>query len=172
MSTLYDISEEMMQIERALDDGDLQDEEQYALIRRALEVEGRRDEKVNAYASLIANCERLAEARKAEANRMLERAAIDQHKVDFLKRALLEFFQRHEIKSIETDRFKISRALNGGKAPLEVGEFDMDSAPERFVRTKVIKEWNKDEIRKALEDGEILPFEARLRDKGEHIRIK
>lgn len=172
MATLYDISEDMMAIERALDNEELPDEEQYALIRHSLDVEGQRDEKVNAYASLIANCERMVDARKAEANRMLERAATDQRKIDFLKRALLEFFQHHGIKSIETVRFKISRATNGGKAPLDVGAFDLDTAPERFVRTKVIKEWNKDEIRKALELGEVLPFEARLRDKGEHIRIK
>lgn len=78
-------------------------------------------------------------------------------------------FDAHTLRTVETDRYRITLARNGGKAPLLVDEVPIENLPAAFVRTTV--EVNKEAIREALENGEVLEF-ARLGERAQSIRIK
>jgi hypothetical protein len=67
---------------------------------------------------------------------------------------------------METARFRVTAAQNGGLAPLIITSVDI---PEEFCR--VIREADKTLIRELLEAGERLPF-AELGERGRSIRIK
>lgn len=168
MGTLYTISADLAAIEAILDEaeGDITGHEE--IIEKWLEeAEGARDEKLDRYASLIRECESRAEARRAEAKRLTERARVDESKAEGLKRTLKWFFEAHELKRVETPRFKLTLAKNGGRAGVELLA-PPDDLPAEFVRIK--READVDAIRAELEAGKFLPF-ATLKERGHSIRI-
>ena len=119
---------------------------------------------------MISEIEARAEVRIAEAKRLTELANSDKAKVRLLKERLKWFFALHNLKKVETARYKLSLAANGGKAPLVISDSILATdLPERFSRVTV--EPNTTAIREALEAGEELDF-ARLGERGTSIRIK
>lgn len=168
MGTLYTISGDLAAIEALLDEaqGDITGHEQ-TIERWLEEAEGARDDKLDRYAALIRECEARADTRRAEAKRLTDRAKVDENKAEGLKRTLKWFFEAHELKRIETPRFKLTLAKNGGRAGVEVLAPPEELPPE-FVRTK--REPDVDAIRTALEAGQFLPF-ATLKERGHSIRI-
>ncbi len=169
MRTLFDISTDLEKLSELLDDCD--DTEQQEVISNWLESIGNeRDKKVDGYAALIAEIEARADIRLQEAKRLTELANSDKAKVKLLKERLKWFFALHNLKKLETARYKLSLAANGGRAPLVIRDYILATElPEHFQRVTV--EPNTAAIREALEAGEELDF-ARLGERGTSIRIK
>ena len=123
--------------------------------------------KVDNYAALITEIRNRAETRKAEAERLANRARIDENAADWLATVLKAALEARGVKKLETDRYTVSIVGNGGKQPLVLTG---DVPPEwcKFVE-KI--EVNRDKIRASLEAGETLPF-ATLGDRGRRLSIR
>lgn len=70
------------------------------------------------------------------------------------------------IKEIETHMHRFKIVKNGGKLPLKID----GGVPENFIKTEVKQSPDKDKIREALENGEVLTF-ASLGERGTHLKI-
>lgn len=168
--SLFNISDDVEKLNDLLDDvGD--DTQQQELISQWFETLGEeRDRKLDNYASLISEMTVRAAVRKAESQRMAELAASDELRATVLKERLKTFFQLHNLKTINTDRYRLSLAKNGGRAPLVLDESVLAAQlPEQFQRVSIDPDTTA--IREALEAGEHLNF-AQLGDRGSSIRIK
>lgn len=169
--TLYDISDDLTALEELLIEsgGELPDATAEAAIDSWLdELGARRDAKVDSYCALIRNLESRAAGRRAEAARLMDRARIDGNAVDRLKGRLLAFFDRHAIRTLETPRFRVTAAANGGVRPLTFLALP-DQIPDEFI--EFVRKPMNGVIRELLEAGESLPF-AELGERGRSIRIK
>jgi hypothetical protein len=124
-------------------------------------------EKVDGYAALITEMRHRAETRKAEAERLANRARIDDNAADWLAGLLRAALDARGLKKLETARYTVAVAGNGGKAPLVLGE----EIPADWLRTVSRTEPDKDRIRAALEAGQDLPF-ARIGDRGRRLAIR
>lgn len=175
MSTLYQISEDLLALEALLTEtgGDVSDAEvEAAIVAWMAELSHDRDVKMDNYVSLMRELKAREVARMNEASRLQERAQIDAQAYDRLKDRLKEFFELHELKTVETKRFRITLANNGGKEPLSVDpdyENKPQMLPERFQKTTVEADHAK--IREAVEAGEQWSF-AKLLPRGKSLRIK
>jgi hypothetical protein len=156
-ATLYEISGDLAALEDLLTEvgGELPDEVAEAAIDAWLEETGTATrEKVDNYCGLIRELESRAAARKAEAKR--------------LKSRLLWFFEAHQLKTLETARFRVTAAQNGGLAPLIIS-VPLEEVPDEFI--EFVRKPMNPMIRELLEAGERLPF-AELGERGKSIRIK
>ncbi len=170
LRTLFSIGEDLERLNELLDDcGD--DAQQQELISHWLEQTGaERDKKLDGYCALITEMQARAEVRKAEAKRLAELAAADESRARLLKDKLKTFFESHGIKTVQTPRYKLSLAKNGGKAPLILDDsVSATQLPEQFQKVSI--DPNTAAIREALERGEHLEF-ARLGERGTSMRIK
>ncbi len=168
--SLFSISSDLEKLNELLDDCS-DDAQQQELINNWLEQLGEeRDRKLDNYCALINEMLARAEVRKAEAKRMMELASLDENRAKLLKERLKWFFQTHNLKTVETPRYKLSLQRNGGKAPLILkDELSPTELPERFQAVRIDPDTTA--IREALERGEKLDFAA-LGDRGKSIRIK
>ncbi|WP_199316892.1 siphovirus Gp157 family protein [Chroococcidiopsis sp. FACHB-1243] len=168
--SLFSIGEDLERLNEILDEaGD--DTQQQELLNEWLQQLGtERDRKLDGYAALISEIQARAEARKAEAQRLMELVRADERRSQLLKERLKWFFESQQLKTIETTRYRLSLSKNGGKAPLILKpDLSPQQLPERFTTTSI--EPNTSAIRAALEAGESLDF-ASLGDRGTSIRIK
>lgn len=168
--SLFSISDDLEKLNELLDEcGD--DAQQQELINSWLEQLGEeRDKKLDSYAALIAEMTARAEVRKAEAKRMMELASSDESRAKMLKNRLLQFFEKHNLKTVQTTRYKLQLQRNGGKAPLVLKEgVSPTELPERFQKVSIDPDTTA--IREALERGEKLEF-AQLGERGTSLRIK
>jgi len=104
--------------------------------------------------SLVRDIEARAEARKAEADRLKQRAKRDEAVAAWFKSQVLRTMQAEGLKKLETARWRATVAQPGGKPAMEI----VDAIPEDFYREVVTREIDKDKIRAALESGQTLPF--------------
>lgn len=128
------------------------------------------EKKLDGYGALIREREAKAEARKAEAARLLELSRTDENMAKRLKERLFFFFDERGVAKKETARFKFSIVSNGGKLPLII---DPETNPEEisvFLQKHTV-DFDKDAIRTALENEDVLDF-ARLGERGRSLRIK
>lgn len=169
MPTLLDISNELLDLEQQLEalGGDV-DAAGTAVDDWLAACEKQRD-KLDNYAALIRELELRADARKAEARRLAERAKRDEEQAGFLKERLKAHFIRHTLKSIDTPRFRISHVRNGGLLPVLMN-LEVESLPDSYRVTELRHRANLDAIRTALDTGEMLPF-AHYGERGSSIRI-
>lgn len=80
------------------------------------------------------------------------------------------FFETHNLRTVETSRYKLQLQRNGGKAPLVLDESVLViQLPERFQKVSI--DIDTAAIREVLEAGESLPF-AHLAERGTTMRIK
>lgn len=126
--------------------------------------------KLDGYAGYIQELLARAEDRKEESERLAHRAKVDANLAGYLKDRMLEFFIARGWPKLETKRYKLTVCNNGGKIPLKV-LVPAHELPERFRQQRIEYVARTDEITKALESGEELPFAA-LGERGKHIRIK
>lgn len=83
---------------------------------------------------------------------------------------MLWYLKEHELKKVETARYTISTAKQGGKLPLIIDEeYPAVDLPEHYQKVSI--EPDTQAIRAALEEGATLPF-ARLGTRAESLRIK
>jgi len=168
--SLFSIGEDLERLNELLDEI-ADDTQQQELLSEWLQQLGtERDRKLDGYAALISEMQARAEARKSEAQRLMELAKADERRAQLLKERLKWFFESQQLKTIETTRYRLSLAKNGGKAPLILkSDLSPHQLPERFRNTSI--EPNTNAIRAALEAGENLDF-ASLGDRGTSLRIK
>jgi hypothetical protein len=169
LRSLLDISTDLYDLADQIKELDGNDEAQAETVLAWFESLGaERDQKLDNYAAYISELEARASTRKAEAKRLSDRARIDENRAQFLKEKLRTFFESHNLRSIETPRYRLTLAKNGGKAPLII-DCPSTQLPESFQRQVI--EADTEAIRAALDAGESLPF-ARLGNRGSSIRIK
>ncbi len=168
--TLFNISDDLQLLNGILDDcGD--DSQQQQLVNDWLEQLGdERDQKLDNYSALIMEITTRAAARKAEAQRLMELVATDENRARLLRERLKWFFETHNLKTVNTARYRLSVAKNGGRAPLVIDEtVPVTQLPEQFQKVSI--DANTAAIREALEAGEVLNF-AHLGERGTSLRIK
>ena len=169
MPTLIEISEDLLQLEEALENCD-GDEDAAGLVDQWLAACALEAEKLDHYAALITELEKRAEARKAEAKRLADRARVDTNRSAFLKERLKVHFLRHGRKVVETRRYRITHALNGGLLPLLL-DVEAEALPEAYRVEIVEHRPNLEALRAALDASEPLAF-ARYGERGSAIRIR
>jgi Mor family transcriptional regulator len=167
--TLFAISDDLEKLSELLDECD--DVQQRELIDSWFEQLGaERDSKLDNYCALIAEMLARAEARKVEAKRLLKLASTDENRAKLLEGRLKWFFETHNVKTLDTARYRLSLAGNGGKAPLILKDgVSPTGLPERFQKLSI--DLDTSAIREALERGEELDF-AVLGERGASLRIK
>lgn len=128
-------------------------------------IDGEIEDKADNYAKIIKELESKQKARKEEAERLTDSAKVFENRVKALKNNLFNVMKETGKTKFATNLFSFNIAKNGGKQALTIdGE-----VPKEY--TKTIIENDTDKIRKALENGENLPF-AHLELRGESLRIK
>jgi hypothetical protein len=160
--TLFQIQKELLELLDRIED--LPPESAEEVLEEWIETYGKCKEKLDNYAGLISELEARAKLRREEAQRLSKRAQIDENKAQLLRKILLNFFSRIGLKTVETNRYRITLAKNG-KRPLILDE--NASIPDEFL----VKEPDRTLIRSALEKGLSLDF-ARLGEPTYSIRIK
>jgi hypothetical protein len=116
--------------------------------------------------ALVRDIEIRAEARKAEAKRIADRAKRDESIAAWFKDQVLRVMQNEGMKKLETTRFRATVAMPGGKAALEL----VGDVPPEYVEQQIIHVTDKEKIRAELEQGKTLCF-ARLVEKQPYLRI-
>ncbi len=162
MSNLYELASNYGTVLNMLYDEEIDEQ----MIFDTLEsIEGEIEDKADNYAKIIKELEAKQKARKEEAKRLTDSAKVFENRVKALKNNLFNAMKETGKTKFATNLFSFNIAKNGGKQALTIdGE-----VPEEY--TKTIIENDTDKIRKALENGENLPF-AHLEPRGESLRIK
>jgi hypothetical protein len=173
MSTLLQISDEMRTLdalvaEIAQEGGDISQVED-TITQWFSEIGDQRDKKVDNYCALCRELELRAKARDEEVQRLQKRVETDLNAAGFLKARLKMFFEEQGIKKIETERFTVSIAKNGGQQPIEYTE-EPAKWPE-FQKVVVTTKFDAEKVRERLEAGDFLPF-AHLKERGTRLSIR
>ena len=169
--SLLDITDDMRALDQLLAeaDGDISDEQVQQYVEQLLgELDTDFETKADNYAALITEMKFRATSRKAEADRLAARAKTDDQAAKFLSEKLKTVMQQRGMKKLETRRYRLSVAGNGGKRPLDV-HVAAHQMPARFQKVEVTH--NKDAIRDALEAGEEVEG-AVLMERGTRLSIK
>ncbi|HET6497131.1 MAG TPA: siphovirus Gp157 family protein [Thermoleophilia bacterium] len=169
--TLFEISDDMQAFDALLEDADFESPEvQEALAKWASELQGNLEDKVDNYAAFITTLLARAEARKAEATRLLNRSKRDTTTAASLKDHLKRVLEFRKIKSLDTPRYKVTVARAGGKVPVECTVLGPD-LPAPFQRVKPAEYTpDLDIIREHLEQGNTIPG-CRLLERSTYLKI-
>ena len=98
---------------------------------------------------------------------MNARAKTDANSAASLTLRMKEAFIAMGMKKLETKRFCVSVAKNGGKQPLDIhGE-----VPKEYQKVETVTSDDKDKIREALDAGTELDF-AKLEARGTRLSIR
>lgn len=126
-----------------------------------------RTAKVEAYCQLVRVFELEEAAIVAEMDRLKARATVKANAQKALKSRLMWAMGQWAEKKIDTGKFVVSVAANGGVQPIEVE--DESKVPEEFGEMK----WHLDaaKVRKAVADGKEVPG-VKVLPRGSHLRIK
>jgi len=171
MPTLLDIAADVAAIAALVDDCDaeLTPDVEEALTAWFAEVRGAESVKLDGYACYIRTLELRAAARKEEQERLAKLVASETNKAKRLKERLRQYLEATGQRRIDTARYRVTLAANGGKAPLVTPANARDLPPEYGeVRTEFVPDM--DRIRAALERGETVPG-CSLLPRGNHVRI-
>lgn len=166
--TLYELNVRFQTILEMAEDDDLDPE----LIAGTLEcVEGDIEDKLDSYGVVMNELQMDVVKIDQEIKRLTEKKKRINANIDKMKNVvqytMTEVLHTRKVKG---EKFTWAIQKNGGKAPLVINDGVMAfSVPERFQLIDF--EFDKAEIRKALEDGEELDF-ARLGERGESLRLK
>jgi hypothetical protein len=170
--SLLEISDDMKALDDLLSEvgGDVSDPRVEQVITAwANELQSSLHHKVDNYAALISTLEHRAESRAAESARLSKRAKIDAATAEQLRLRLMLHLQNLGIKRLETPRYKITVANNGGALPLVIA--DAGTVPPQFWKEiPASKELDKDAIRRAIEAGQAVPG-ACLGSRGTNLKI-
>jgi Siphovirus Gp157 len=139
-----------------------------SLVLEFIETKEDLENKLDSYCSWINDLEAIAEAREREAKRIKDLAAANLRKADRLREAMKDALNTIGSKKIKTTRFDVSVRKAGGKPALLIEE--SENIPNEWLIEKVVVMLDKEKIRKALEEGEYLPF-AKLAEKKEYLNI-
>lgn len=154
--SLYEIQAKHQSILNALDDmmahGDWEDNEIDAL-NKALEINAEEFlVKAEAYAGTISAKKARATYLKAEAARLAAMAKAEEEAANRLHQAISRAMIQQGISGINLDHFKLSFR----KSESVLVETPVGLLPPEYVRVKLVKEPDKDAIKKALKAGKII----------------
>jgi hypothetical protein len=149
-TTLYDLSAEYLRVLDLLEDPDA---DQDLLESELDQIAGQITHKAEAIAGLVAHLDGLASIRKAEAQRLRDRATSDEHKAQRLRRYLLEHMQALGSQRIETARFTLSVRTN----PPAVSVLVEQLVPAEYVRTVTTTSVDKRAILDAFKRDGVIP---------------
>lgn len=167
--SLYAIQSEMEEIIGVILDGGADSQEaQEALDQHLAGLDAALEDKAEDYAGLIRSLELRRDARVEEARRMRALADADAALAERLKERLKAAMEATGKLRLDTNRFKLVVAGNGGKQPLEVTGEPTALAP-KYQAIRV--EFNKDAIRADLEAGKAVPG-CNLLPRGTSLRIR
>jgi hypothetical protein len=175
MKTLFNITADLDALADMLTEvgGEIGDDEQGAALEAWWQELGEeRDKKIDNYCALIEELNQRTTVRASESERLANLAEVDRKAADRLKIRLREFLESQSINKLKTDRFNLTVAKNGGKAPLAIPDEwrnEPATAPEQYHR-RVIR-LDVDAIRTDLESGRDVPG-CRIEERGTHLRIK
>lgn len=170
MGTLLEISADILELEAKIAAAETPEQEEEAVLNYFV-CEGGRDEKIDNYAALIAETEARSEVRKQEGERLLARAKTDADRVSFLRARLLDFFTRHDLTTLETARFRVTRGkIEGRPGPGVVVAIPEVELPSEFLREIITIRADKDALRTALESGREIEGVS-LKETGYQVRI-
>lgn len=171
--TLLDLSDEIISLDEKLseipeDDVEAQEEvlKNHAVSALQEDIYG----KLNNYAKYIFELESRAEIRKNEAKRLLARSKADENRATRLKDMLKWFFRFHELRTYETELYRISLCNNGGVLPLEI-TIPVDRLPSEYLRQEFSWVVDTDYLRADVEAGVEIEG-VRILERGQSIRIK
>ncbi len=157
----------MEQLETLVDHPDDQEQAITQWFHKLEATKQARDFKIDNYCALIKELEVRIAARKAEAQRLLNRARVDEKLMQFLKRNLKQFFEQQNLKTVDTRRFKLTHFRNGGQQSVNLS-IPPEELPTKFQVIAVKADINA--IREALQQGERVRG-ASLTKRGSYIRI-
>jgi hypothetical protein len=161
--TLYTIAAEHRALADRLQNMDLDE----AAIADTLEAESSLVEKSQSVAFVIRNLESFADAVKAEADAMADRAKRVRNRADAVKKYLHQCMNLAGVQKIEHPQFTISVRKN----PESVQIDGVDLIPADYMREIPAKsEPDKTLIKKAIKDGFNVPGASLVR--GESLQIK
>jgi hypothetical protein len=166
---LYQIKSEIADVIDVILDGGIDNPEaQDALEEHLAGLDVVLEAKADDYAGLVQELTLRAEARTEESRRIRALADADRALADRLKQRLKEAMEATGKLKLDTPRFKLAVAGNGGKQPLEVA-VEPTALDPQYQAVKV--EANKDAIRAALEAGTAVPG-CTLLPRGTSLRIR
>lgn len=161
--TLYEISHEHRALADKLQDMDLDEQ----TIIDTLQAESGLVEKSQSVAFVVRNLEAFADAIKAEADAMADRAKRVRNRADAVRKYLHTCMQIAGVQKIEHPQFTISVRKN----PVSVQIDGVDLIPKDYMREIPAKyEPDKKLIKQAIEDGFDVPGASLVR--GESLVIK
>jgi len=169
---LIDITDEARNIDKLITeaDGDLTGQEQIvdAWLK---ENKDKLSEKADNYAALITEKEQRAGVRKNESERLAKLVKADMNSAAGMKYLLKQALDAMCIQKLETNRFRISVATNGGKQPIDiyVPDEELPAIYKKEVPASYVAD--KEAIREALEAGKEVKG-AVLQQRGTNLRIR
>lgn len=175
MRTLFHITEDLDALADMLIEsgGEISDDEQGSALEAWFQELGEeRDQKIDNYCTLIEEMEGRAAVRISESERLANLAQADERAATRLKTRLRDYLEGQGIAKLKTDRFNLTVAQNGGKAPLTIPDqwrHDATTAPEQYHRRTI--RLDVDAIRTDLESGQDVPG-CRIEERGTHLRIR
>tara|TARA_R110001592_G_scaffold62346_1_gene190741 strand:- start:62 stop:580 length:519 start_codon:yes stop_codon:yes gene_type:complete len=168
-STLYEITEDVRALEELMVElgGDVTDEADLEAVESWFSSlnEGMSN-KLDNYAALVKEVEARGNSRLEEAKRMKRLAEADLSLGKRLKERMMWALQLMGHRRVDTDRFRVTVAKNGGKLPLVLD----DNVPDEFMKTVEVTAPDSEKIRAVLAEGSSLGF-AHLGDRGQTLRI-
>ena len=168
-STLYEITEDVRALENLMIElgGEVTDESDLEAVESWFSSLGEGlSNKLDNYAALVKEVESRGQARLEEARRMKRLAEADISLGKRLKERMMWALDMLGHRRIDTDRFRVTVAKNGGKLPLHID----DEVPGDFMKTVEVTSPDSEKIRAALADGSSLGF-AKLGERGRTLRI-
>lgn len=149
--TLFEISEDFRVLDDLLEEADIESPEvQQYLAQWSDELRNNLEDKVDNYAAYITTLLARAEARKAEAKRLAERAKSDENKAKALKDNLKRMLEVMKVKTVDTARFKVTVATAGGRQAIECNVLPED-LPKQFQ--KIVVEQDSKALYEVLSAG-------------------
>lgn len=164
MTSLRDLSKEMMEVRELATNTDLPPE---AMIDTLDGIEGMFNDKALKVVQVLNNGDSDVAALKAEAQRLLDRAKVISNGQDRLKEYLRMNMEATEIKKIESPFFTITLTQGRDMAVID----DEKSVPDEYVNVKTVVAPDKRAILAALKKGVDIDG-AHMEKSKSSIRIK
>lgn len=179
MSTLLEITDEMSEILRLVDEemertgGDVTEgTEGNALMERLKSYDLKMKDKVDGYATVVRVLELDAKVLNEEVKRLADRSRAFDNKAKRLKQLLGFSMLQLGTRKIEGLKFTASIQANGGKQPLKIKDgVDVEKIPAKFQKIDISIDTEK--VRAGLEAGDDAAAKiADLLPRGEGVRIR
>jgi hypothetical protein len=158
LPTLFDLEDTAYQLlallEATDDPAELADVEAVAEVKAQLAlVDQLMLQKQESYVSVIRSLEAMADARKAEADRLRDRAKTAERHADWLRARLLTHMQTTGRERIETSRFTLTVRQN----PPSVTVLDAAAVPHEYERTRITIDVDKRQILEDFKRDGVIP---------------